>query len=226
MHEFVVSLHKNFDLYKNPAIASGQKAYMRNQFDFLGIKTPERKKLISSLLKKESLPQKKSLKEIIKKLWEFPEREYQYAAIDVLSKYKNKWEEKDIDLIEYLIQKKSWWDTVDALAIRLAGNFFENFPDLKNQRTEKWIRSKNIWLQRSALLFQLKYKHKTDIRLMEYAIGQLKNTDEFFLNKAIGWILREYGKTNPEWVKNFVVKNKLHPLSQREALKIIGKSQF
>ena len=81
--------------------------------------------------------------------------------------------------------------------------------------------SGNIWLQRTAILFQLKYKQETDTTLLASTIRQLCHTDEFFLNKAIGWALREYGKTHPDWVLDFTEKTVLHPLSRREGLRII-----
>ena len=124
-------------------------------------------------------------------------------------------------MLEFIITNKSWWDTVDFIASHLVGNYFKKYPDKIEEYINKWMLSKNIWLQRTALLFQLKYKVALNPVLLENIIKQFLYSKEFFINKAIGWILREYSKTNPQWVINFVKKYPLHNLSKREALRLI-----
>ncbi len=223
MNELISHIQKAFESHKNPAIATGQKKYMKNRFEFIGIQTPLRRKLIRPFINRNALPPKNKSTKLLKKLWDFNEREYQYAGIDIFEKYLNQIAEEDIDLITYLLTHKSWWDTVDPLATKMTGKYFLRFPDKIRHVTNQWIVSGNIWLQRAAVLFQLKYRENTDSELLSGIIHRVKNTDEFFLNKAIGWALREYGKTSPEWVENFVRENDLHPLSKREALKVINK---
>jgi 3-methyladenine DNA glycosylase AlkD len=121
-----------------------------------------------------------------------------------------------------MVTNKSWWDTVDFIAVKLIGNYFKVFPELKEDYINKWIASENIWLQRSALLFQLKYKKDLDPKLMAYTIKQLLGSKEFSVNKAIGWVLREYGRTNPNWVLDFVnTTSTISNLSKKEALRLI-----
>ncbi|PLX14987.1 MAG: DNA alkylation repair protein, partial [Marinilabiliales bacterium] len=157
--------------------------------------------------------------EIIKWCWQQNEREYQYFAMEFLSLRLKKSAANIIELYEYMIVEKSWWDTVDFISAVLVGDYFKRFPNQINTITEKWISSNNIWLQRSCLLFQLKYKSNTDVNLMESFIVQLLGSKEFFIDKAIGWILREYSKTNPHLVLDIVQKYSLSGLSHREALK-------
>ncbi|MCK5077528.1 MAG: DNA alkylation repair protein, partial [Calditrichia bacterium] len=114
---------------------------------------------------------------------------------------------------------KSWWDTVDFIATNLVGPLFEKYSELIIPYTKKWMDSGNIWLQRTSILFQLKYKEKTDFKLIIGFIQQCSSSNEFFIQKAIGWILREYSKTDASTVIEFVKNNKLAPLSEREALK-------
>ncbi|MFT6151359.1 MAG: 3-methyladenine DNA glycosylase AlkD [Flavobacteriales bacterium] len=121
-----------------------------------------------------------------------------------------------------MITNKSWWDTVDLITTNLVGNYFKLFPEQIIPITKIWMESDNIWLQRTCLIFQLKYKEEIDTDLLTDYILQLKDTKEFFINKAIGWILREYTRTNPEWVIDFVNKHELSNLSKREALKLIS----
>ena len=151
--------------------------------------------------------------------------------INILSwRYSNelakKAEKERIDLYEFMLLNKSWWDTVDFIASNLVGVHFQKYPDLIYPVTEKWMNSGNIWLQRTSLLFQLKYRQKTDVKLMSDYIQRLQGSKEFFINKAIGWILREYSKTDAEWIKKFVGNHQLAPLSKREALKWLERKSI
>ena len=121
-----------------------------------------------------------------------------------------------------MITHKSWWDTVDFIAANLVGPYFKSFPGQREKITGKWLSSNNMWLQRSVLLFQLKYKDSLDTDFLADTIHSLTGSEEFFINKAIGWILREYSKTNPQWVRQFVQATSLHPLSKREGLRLIS----
>jgi 3-methyladenine DNA glycosylase AlkD len=141
--------------------------------------------------------------------------------MDLLDKYKKQLEVDDIVWIEKLIVTKSWWDTVDILATHLAGEYFKKHKNKIDLITNQWNNSDNIWLQRSSLLFQLKYKQNTNVFLLENYILNLKESKEFFIRKSIGWILREYSKTNPAWVIQFLQKNELSNLSVREASKYL-----
>ncbi len=223
MTEYLDCLINEFHNNENPKIAIGQKWYMKNKFEFLGLTSPIRKNLQKPFLVKNHLPPKENLEELIKALWQKPEREFQYFAQELLQKYTRQYDIQDISLFEYLITHKSWWDTVDFLASNILGPYFLRFPKQKDVYVKKWISSNEMWLQRSALLFQLKYKNEVDTNLLSYSINSLLGSKEFFINKAIGWSLRQYGKYNPEWVVDFSNNTPLENLSRREALRIINK---
>jgi 3-methyladenine DNA glycosylase AlkD len=208
----------------DPEIAAGQQAYMRNQFRFYGIKTPVRRALQRVIFQKDMLPPKSDLHSVVSELWELPERENQYIAQELARKYVRQMELADHKLYEYMITHKSWWDTVDFIAVNLAGAFFKAFPEKRDSICEKWMGSGNIWLQRTVLLFQLKYKEGLDTEFLSRNIQMLSGSREFFINKAIGWVLREYSKTDPVWVQQFVKENPLHSLSRKEALRLIIKT--
>ncbi|WP_347550979.1 DNA alkylation repair protein [Pseudalkalibacillus hwajinpoensis] len=208
----------------NCAQAKQMESYMRDQFPFLGIKTPERRKAVKEVLKAQEFPNEEVLKNLVYTLWNLKEREYQNVALDLLDRVKH-YPIDYIELIETLMTTKSWWDTVDGLAVHSAGTYFQQFPDRTRGITEKWITSQNMWLNRSAILFQLSYKNKTDFEMLKRYILIHANSNEFFHQKAIGWALREYSKTNSEDVVNFVNENNLAPLSKREALKFLKKQQ-
>lgn len=221
MTAFINTLELELAQNANPKIALEQKAYMRNQFEFYGIKSTERREIQKPFLVKEFLPKKVELDKILIALWEKPQRDYQYFSQELAFKYVKQLEKKDIDLFEYMVMHKSWWDTVDFIAAKLMCEYFKKFPEQRDVYVEKWLLSNNIWLQRSALLFQLKYKENLDTVLLSSIINSLLGSKEFFINKAIGWILREFSKTNPKWVIEFANKTSLSNLSKKEALRLI-----
>jgi len=207
-----------------PENASEMAAYMKNLFPFLGIKKPERMILEKEFFSEYGLPAIGDAPDIIRSLWNVPYRECQYSAMRIADALRKKLEPEHLDLLEYLITNKSWWDTVDLVASHLVGDLLTRHSGLIPETNTRWIKSGNIWLQRSALLFQLGYKNHTDRALLASNIRTLALEKEFFITKAIGWILREYSKTDPVWVKQFVNQESLQPLSRREALKVIHRS--
>lgn len=196
-------------------------AYMKNKFPFLGLKKPVRSMFQDPFLK-ECKKDKAINWGFVKKCYLLPEREFQYLAIDYLIALKKFILSGDMDIIEELISEKSWWDTVDMLAGTILGELCSKSPDLISRYILKWADSNNIWFRRSSILFQLKYKGNTDKDLLKYIILKNLGSSEFFINKAIGWILREYSKTDKIWVKDFIENNTLSPLSVKEGSKYLG----
>ena len=197
------------------------KKYMKDNFEFLGLRSPLRKELQKDFFK--SISKEGSLdRNMVKMLWDQKEREYQYVAIDYLIKKKSYLEREDISFIKELIVTKSWWDTVDLIASYLVGEILEKYPDLVDEYIRCWYKDENMWLRRTALLYQLKYKEKLNTEILEEAIKYNINDKEFFIRKAIGWALREYSKVNKEWVKKFISNNpELSTLSIREGSKYL-----
>jgi 3-methyladenine DNA glycosylase AlkD len=223
MHLYTLSLKTLFEKNADPAKAAPMKKYMRDQFEYLGIKSPQGALLLREHIKAHGLPPLDKLDIIVRELWSLPQREFQYAALNLMSKLENKVDEDFIKTIEYAITTKSWWDTVDILAGHAVGSHFQRFPKVKEKYLKKWRKSDDFWLRRTTLLFQLGYKKETDFDLLCEIIKENLGSNEFFINKAIGWALRQYAHTNPAPVKKFVKATKeLHPLSRREALKNIG----
>ena len=218
-NEYLSKISKAFKKIADPEIAKNQKKYMRNKFDFFGIQATPRRKATRKFMRKENRPSYEELETVVKELWQKEEREYQYFALELVERYKKDFTEDIIKLFEYMITHKSWWDTVDQMAKNLVGPYFKKFPEKKDEYIEKWIQSDNIWLQRSCILFQLAYKEDTDVELLFNIIIRLKDIDEFFIQKAIGWALRQYARIEPKVIKDFVKNNELSSLSEREALK-------
>ncbi|EHF3619273.1 DNA alkylation repair protein [Listeria innocua] len=211
-----------FRANRSVADSKPMEAYMKNQFPFLGIRATERKKLVADFLRENGMPD--DLLELVVELFAEEERELQYAAIDLLSRYGKKQASEAIEIYEQLVTTKSWWDTVDGLAGTVVSNHFKLYPDLIPIYNEAWINGDNIWLARTAILFQLKYKEETNAELLFANCEKWLGSKEFFIQKAIGWALRQYAKVDSEAVRVFVNSHTLALLSRREALKHIGEA--
>ncbi|ANU11548.1 DNA alkylation repair protein [Planococcus antarcticus DSM 14505] len=200
-------------------MAVPMSAYMRNQFDFLGIKTPLRNALLKEQFLEHRLPDPVQLAEEVWKLYNLPEREYQYAAIALLEKMKKQLTTEDFPFLRELIESKSWWDSVDPIVTRTLCYVIETNRTAGTADMFAWSKAPNIWTNRSAILHQLKYKQQTDTVTLAHIILQHAASSEFFIQKSFGWALREYAKTDAEWVRSFVSDHTLMPLSKQEALK-------
>lgn len=217
---FIAELEKVFRENAAAELAAPMEAYMKNNFSFLGIKTTPRRILFKEIWRLHKGEVKQNAREIALELYQKKEREFHYCAIEILIKeLKNKYQKDDIQLLEKLIITHSWWDSVDTIAKYLLGNYLVQFPDEVQNVVHKFSNSDNMWLNRSAILFQLDYKAKTDAELLFSVCEKHAASKEFFIQKAIGWALRDYSRFNPKGVTEFVGKTNLKPLSQREALR-------
>ncbi|MGI6576430.1 MAG: DNA alkylation repair protein [bacterium] len=210
-----------FTAHRNEEQAVPMAKYMQNNFSFLGIKNPARKILMREFYKESGILREAFQEDFVLALWEQIEREYQYAALDYIGRSLKKINKNHLPLMEKLIITKSWWDTVDMLAQHPVGTIAHKYPEVIPETITGWAYGINIWLQRSAILFQLKYKKMTNEQLLYMFIKQNSRSKEFFIQKAIGWALREYSKTNPQSVKQFIANNELPKLSVREGSKYI-----
>jgi 3-methyladenine DNA glycosylase AlkD len=219
---FVNNLQTTLESHRNPTKAAPMAAYMKDKFPFLGLPRTELEPLVKPLLKEvKPFVNTNFLHQSALLLWKLREREYQYVAISLLSKYTRQASAKTLELLEKLVVQKSWWDTVDSLA-SLVGKLVWQFPEW-TQIIETYSTHENFWLRRIALLYQLNYREKTDqMRLFRYCAANAEEK-EFFIRKAIGWALREYAKTNPNAVRGFLSKYKylLASLSVSEASKYL-----
>ncbi|WP_068468811.1 DNA alkylation repair protein [Candidatus Protochlamydia phocaeensis] len=218
-HGLFVEVQKSFQAAANPVRANKQQAYMRNLFPFFGLQTEARRALQKDVFSSFALSSEQEIEPLLRLLWNQREREYQYCAIDLAKYHIKKLSLLSLPLLQELIKQKSWWDTVDDLAVNLVGKLVGS----ELQLMDKWISDPDLWIRRTALICQLKRKSATDShRLFEYCL-QRAHEEDFFIRKAIGWALREYSKTNPLAVKNFIALNQsvLSGLSIREASKYV-----
>lgn len=218
--DFVTNIRQVFSQNANSDNAVAMAAYMKGNFLFVGIKTGLRRDIQKEIFLKHKKEIQAEARNVALQLYGQPQREYHYCAIEILIKELNKkFLPEDIGLIEHILITHSWWDSVDTIAKYLLGGYLKQYPERIATVVENFSGSENMWLNRSAIIFQLGYKKNTDAKLLFSLCERHSNSKEFFIQKAIGWALREYGKTNPEVVINFVKDARLKPLSTREALK-------
>ena len=215
----VEDLVKELKAVANPDGAVAMTAYMKNKFEFLGVKTPARRKLAKAFFK----PQTDLVIDwnFINEAWNYPYRELQYVALDYLEIRKKLLAPSDLPRLKKLAQTKSWWDTIDFLD-RLVGSIIARFPETK-EIILAWSCDEDIWLRRLAIDHQLLRKEETDTELLEKILVNNLGQAEFFINKAIGWALRDYSKTNPDWVRDFIERYRaeMAALSIREGSKYL-----
>lgn len=213
-------LKRKFEESKDKENAISMAKYMRNLFSFYGIPTPKRKAVYKDFLKEEKKLEKIDW-ELLDQCYQDLHREFQYFVCDYLLAMNKYLTFEDIPKLKQYITKKEWWDTIDCFD-SVIGEI-----GLRDNRVEKlmleWSKDKDHWLRIIAIDHQLNRKKKTNKELLEQIIVNNFGSEEFFINKAIGWSLREYSKTNPTWVKEFLdkYKDKLNKLSIREASKYI-----
>ncbi len=205
---------------RNELLAESMSKYMQDKFRFLGVRGATRTEIY-----KKYFPDARKSKAIdwdfIENCWNKEEREFQYVVVYYLKAMQRFLKREDISRLKYLIVTKSWWDTVDLLA-KVVGSLVIRIEGY-DQIMLEWSKDSNIWLRRVAILYQLSLKDKVDEQILDNILVNNLGDNEFFINKAIGWALRDYSKFNPEWVREFIKKNKdnMANLSIREASKYI-----
>ncbi len=219
MHPYLVPLADPFRKTACPTNAAAMQRYMKNIAPYHGIKTPPRRALLKAHITVHGLPSVAELPVICRSAFAQTEREWHYTAVDLLMRMAKDLGPGHLPLAKELITTKSWWDTVDALAVNVAGVILKRHPKEINRWNKRWITSGDMWLNRTAILFQLKWKENTDVALLFANIQRHASHRDFFIRKAIGWALRGYSATDPGSVKDFVKDVPLSPLSVREALR-------
>lgn len=202
------------------ARALDMSKYMKNKFKFFGVAASERNEIWKPYFK-EAKKTKKIDWDFIEICFKHDKRECQYTAAYYLKYMQRFLAEDDISKLKELVLTKSWWDTVDILD-KVIGSIIYNNKNLYPIILE-WSKDDNIWLRRVAIDHQLLRKENTDEQLLEKILINNLNHKEFFVNKAIGWALRDYSKTNPLWVRNFIESHRenMASLSIREASKYL-----
>lgn len=219
IEQLETALVANRDQKRSEAVA----AYMKHRFSFFGMEAAVRRKIQQPfVLQLKSMENRASRWELIRALWAKDEREFHYFAQDWLNTWPNKWMyEADADKLKWLISQQAWWDSVDTIASNYLGKWAQAFPEKARETFEEWRYEPVFWLNRACLIYQLKFKDAVDIPYLESLIAQLLPNKEFFIQKAIGWSLRQLSKFHPEEVRRILATYPIKGLAYREASKYI-----
>ena len=218
MHSITSSILKQFAELRNEDYAKAMAAYMKHNFSFYGIKTEARRAISQPFNAQYKTLDQTSRQMIFDELWSQAERECHQAAIDLAVSAVKKNDGSWLPFWEKKVITNSWWDSVDVIAPVLIGSLLINDPGMQKKCAWKWIESENIWLQRTAIIFQLKYRMKTNESLLYEMILARADSKEFFIRKAGGWALRTYGAFNALSVSQFIHAHQavLSPLTIKE----------
>lgn len=197
------------------------KKYMKGQFEYYGLKSPHRREVTNDIVLESKKLNDHDFKSFINLCWNDPHREPQYVAMESMKRRMNKMDESYIEFTIKLIESKSWWDTVDFLASTIFGKLMARFPEQNAMVPDRLIASDNMWLKRTAIIYQLKYKDEVDFARLKKYILSTKGSKEFFINKATGWALRQYSRFNRDAVYDFIHSNELSALTKREGTKYL-----
>jgi 3-methyladenine DNA glycosylase AlkD len=222
--EFVATLKPQLTALRNRTAAIGAQSYMKDIAPFLGVKTPERRSLVKKIARELDLPTSDELAQTARALWKLEEREFHYVAFDLIQIHIDVANKKFLeDHVEYLITHKSWWDTVDGLGSAAVSPLTDKYGCEK--LIEKWNKSTNIWLIRSAIQHQRGRRFEADNKLILRYCHEHAESTEFFIVKAIGWALRDMAKVSPREVRKFLMEHPdLGRVAVREAERGLGRS--
>lgn len=218
--EFLELLKSSFEKIENTEYAEAQRKYMRGQYEYYGIKAKPRQDIIKNLMRQEGVFHGEELTEFCEICYGEPTRDLHYSALQMTEKVIKKQKEDFIKTLEFMIIENSWWDTVDWLA-KIVGMHFKRFPHLIKPYTEGWIESENMWLQRVAIIFQLFYKQDTNTEMLFDYIRRHSDSKEFFIQKAMGWALRQHSRTDAKLVRTFIESEELPKLTVKEGLRLM-----
>jgi 3-methyladenine DNA glycosylase AlkD len=211
----------------DPSRAAAQQAYMKSAMPFHGLGAPELRRLLRPHLAAYSPSDRAEWEATVRLLWDgATHREERYAAL-ALARHRvaRAWRDVgSLDLCRHLVVTGAWWDLVDDVASHLVGDVLRRHRAAATPVVRSWATDDDLWLRRTAVLAQLGHRADTDLVLLTHAIESNLDDRSFWLRKTIGWALREYARTDPDWVRTSVDVwgDRLSELSRREALKHLG----
>jgi 3-methyladenine DNA glycosylase AlkD len=205
----------------DPVRVAGAQAYMKSTILSLGVRVPDVRRLVVAAAAAYPFESPEQLRATVLELWrEAQWREERYAAIDLTGLRLVAREPQMLPVYEEIIRTGAWWDFVDGVSQRI-GALLQSHRAMMTPVLRRWSTDEDFWIRRAAITSQLKAKAATDTGLLREVIEPNLKDPEFFIRKAIGWALREYAKTSPAWVRDFVAEHgaQLSPLSRKEALR-------
>lgn len=224
MKEYTKNVSSFMERYRNDLTADAMSKATKYTLKFLGIRTVDLKKIFKTIFQNYPMPKQDDIKNIIREFFAMKEREFLYFGIALFAKRKKTWKKTDIVFIESLLLSNPAWDTTETITSELVAVFAKFYPGTAIEFLNSWSESKNPWLKSTAIMYQRTYKENTNPEILQKFITENMNTDNTIINKAIGSALRDYSKTDYEWVTKFIVQNstKLDKKAKQEAIKWIN----
>ena len=224
MREYTKNVSSFMERYRDVKTAQAMTRVSKYTLKFLGIRTVDLKNIFKTIFQNYPLPKYDDTKNIIREFFAMEEREFLYFGIALLAKRKKLWMKTDIVFIESLLLTKPAWDTIESITAELVSDFAKMYPTTAIEFLKSWSQSKSPALKSVAIMYQRKFKKDTDTETLQKFISENMNTGDAIVNKAIGSALRDYSKTDYEWVTNFVVQNSSHldKAAKQEAIKWIN----
>lgn len=223
-HPLPAAIRKGLHIARDPERAPQMQAYMKSEMPYLGVKAAIVKQVERTAWKDFPIKEIDDYEWVVRHLWENARyREERYAAQDIAWRFKKYIVMEMLPLYQEMIITGAWWDHVDFIAADLIGELLRKYPDQMKPILKKWIRNDDLWIRRSAILSQLRFKEETDTEMLfAFCEAQLKDST-FWIRKAIGWALRQHSKTDPESVRQFIDRHgeNMAGLTLREASKYI-----
>ena len=219
--ELIDAIRSRLRAAADPGRAAGAQAYMKSQMPFLGVRVPEVRRIVKAAAAAHPPAGLADLQDTVLALWRNAGcREERYAAIELTGLKLAAGELSMLALYEEIIRTGAWWDLVDGVAHRLGALLQAHRAELVPV-LDRWSRDDDVWIRRASITAQLGAKSATDTALLATVIEANLGDPEFFIRKAIGWALRQYARTDPDWVRAFVQRHgeQLSPLSRKEALR-------
>jgi 3-methyladenine DNA glycosylase AlkD len=222
----LLDLRQEFRCVADPSRAPEMQRYMKSAMPYHGVRVPAVRKICKKLFAEVNFASHEDWHKKVLQLWRRAQyREERYAAIALTGVKRAAPFQipRELPLYEEMIVTGAWWDFVDEIASRRIGPILRAYPSVMRKKMLAWSNSDNLWKRRASILCQLSFKQDTDLDLLFVCIEPSLDSKEFFLQKAIGWALRQYAWTNPDEVRRYVQthKEQLSSLSRREALKNI-----
>lgn len=224
---FVTGIREVLAAAQDPGRAPLMQAYMKSELPYFGIASPDLKRLLRGLLV-QRLETRADWDAAVRMLWgQATHREEWYAALALAGHrhYRAHQDPAALSLYRQLIVSGAWWDVVDDIASHRVGAILAAYPNEVTPLLRHWAVDDDLWIRRTAIICQLRAKHETDLDLLDHALtSNLEGSaygSVFWIRKAVGWALRQYARTDPDWVRAFVAAHEhgLSGLSRREALK-------
>lgn len=224
MREYTKNVSSFMERYRDIKTAQAMSRASKNTLKFLGIRMVDLKNIFKTIFQNYPMPKFDDTKNIIREFFSMKEREYLYFGIELFAKRKKMWRKTDIVFIESLLLAKPAWDTTETITSELVSPFAKLYPNTAMEFLNTWSQSKNPWLKSAAIMFQRTFKSNTNPEILHKFITENMDTDDAIINKSIGAALRDYSKTDYEWVTNFVVQNSSHldKTAKQEAIKWIN----